>query len=174
MMGAKFTGILLVITSMLLIAMAAATCVQIYKEFYDINIIHYLQGLLFFFQFPLYLMIVLAVFFYVITRNKFIAMFMMVLYLLVTLTLPNIGLENYLYRFRETNPVYSDFTGYPHHLEPYLWQTFYWAWFACLMILAIYLLWPRGAEDNWPERIKVAKQRLTPPLKISIATLALG
>ena len=174
MMGAKFTGILTVVVSMLLVAMLAAIGVQIYKEFYDINVIQYLQGLLFFFQFPLYLMIVLSVFFYVVTRNKFIAMFTMVVYLLATLSMPNIGLENYLYRLRETNPVYSDFTGYSHNLEPYLWQTFYWGWFGSLLVLAIFLLWPRGIEGNPAERFRVAKQRLTSGVKVSIAVISAG
>ena len=174
MMGAKFTGILMVIVSMLLIAMLAAIGVQVYKEFYDINLVQYLQGLLFFFQFPLYLMTVLSIFFYVITRNKFIAMFMMVLYILATLSMPAIGLENYLYRFRETTPVYSDFTGYSHNLEPYLWQTFYWAWFGALLLLAIYLLWPRGLEDGWAGRLSVFKQRLTPGIKLALVTISIG
>jgi ABC-type transport system involved in multi-copper enzyme maturation permease subunit len=174
MMGAKFTGILMVIVSMLLVAMFAAMGVQVFKEFYDINLIQYLQGLLFFFQFPLYLMVVLAVFFYVITRNKFIAMFMMVLYLLASLSMPAIGLENYLYRLRATSPVYSDFTGYSQNLEPYLWQTFYWAWFGGLIILATYLLWPRGVDDGLAGRLALVKQRLTPALKLALVFVSVG
>lgn len=165
MMAAKLTGMLVVIVCMLLTAMLGAIGVQLYKGFYDVNLIQYLQGLLFFFQFPLYLMLVLAMFFYVVTRNKYISMFIMVLYLLVTFALPSIGFENYLYRMRMVSPVYSDFTGYSHNLEPYLWQTFYWALFGCLMLVAIFLLWPRGMEDSLAVRMRLVRQRLTPEVK---------
>ena len=173
-MAAKFTGMLTVIVSMLLIAMLAAIGVQLYRGFYDINVIQYLLGLLFFFQFPFYLMTVLAVFFYVITQNKFVAMFMMVLYILATLSMPKIGFENYLYRLREISPVYSDFTGYSQNLEPYLWQTFYWGLFGCLLLLATYLLWPRGMEEEWRARIKVLKQRLTPAVQVALAVISVA
>ncbi len=174
MMAAKFTGLVLVIVSMLLVAMLAAIGVQIYHEFYDINVLHYLKGLLFFFQFPFYLMTVLSVFFYVITRNKFIAMFLMAMYFVASLALPAIGFENYLYRMRELSPVYSDFTGYSQNLQPYLWQTFYWTLFGGVLLVVIYLLWPRGAEDHWTSRVAVMKQRVTPNLKVVLATLMVG
>jgi hypothetical protein len=174
MMAAKFSGMLLVIVSMLLFAMLGAIGVQLYKGFYEINIFQYLQGLLFFFQFPLYLMLVLAMLFYVITRNKFISMFMVVLYILATLVMPNIGFENYLYRMREVNPVYSDFTGYSQNLVPYLWQSFYWGLFGCLMLVAIFLLWPRGVEDGWASRVRVFRQRITPGVKATTAVLVVS
>ncbi len=174
MMAAKYSGMLVVIISMLLIAMLGAISVQLYKGFYDVNVFQYLQGLLFFFQFPLYLMLVLAMLFYVVTRNKFISMFMVVLYILATLIMPSIGLENYLYRMRMVGPVYSDFTGYSHNLEPYLWQTFYWGLFGCLMLVVIFLLWPRGVEDNWVTRIRLVKQRLTPGVKKVMAVIVIS
>ena len=168
MIGAKLSGLIIVVVSMLLAAMVAAIGVQLYKEFYAINILQYLKGLLFFFQFPLYLMIVLAVFFYVLTRNKFISMFLMIMYFVVTLVLPRLGLEHYLYRLRELTPVYSDFTGYGHNLTPYLWQTLYWGLFGCLLLVVVHLMWPRGTEDDWPTRVRVMHQRMTQPVVIYI------
>ena len=115
---------------------------------------------------------VLAVFFYILTRNKYATMFLMVLYVLYTLALPRLGLENYLYRLRELAPVYSDFTGYSQNLLPYLWQTFYYALFGCLLLLAAHLLWPRGIEDDWQSRIRVMRQRMTQPVVLSIWTIS--
>lgn len=161
MMAAKITGLGTVIFGMLFVVMLAAIGVQLYKGFYDINILQYLQGLFFFFQFPLYLMIVMAVFFNVLTRSKYIAMFLMVLYFVYSIAAPQLGLEHYLYRMRQLYPMYSDFTGYGHNLLPYLWQTTYWGFFGCLLLIATHLMWPRGAEDNWGSRIKVMRQRTT-------------
>lgn len=168
MMAAKLTGLAVVIVAMLSAAALAGVGVQLYGGFYDIDIGHYLLGLLFFFQFPLYLMMVLAVFSYVVTRNKYAAMFIMVLYFLYTLAAPRMGFEHFLYRLRELQPVYSDFTGYSQNLVPYLWQTLYYGLFGCLLLVAIHLLWPRGIEDDWANRIKVVKQRMTAPVVVSV------
>ncbi|MEX0942853.1 MAG: M1 family aminopeptidase [Pseudomonadales bacterium] len=168
MMAAKVTGLVVVIVSMLLAAMVAGIGVQLYKGYYDINVGQYLVGLLFFFQFPLYLMIVVSVFFYILTRNKYAAMALMVLYFIYSLAAPQMGLEHYLYRFRQLFPPYSDFTGYAHNLVPYLWQTVYWGFFGCLLLVVIHLMWPRGTEDDWGNRLKVMRQRMTQPVVISI------
>jgi hypothetical protein len=173
-MVAKFAGIFLVLVAMLLSAMLAGLGVQIYKEYYYFNISQYLVGLLFFFQFPLYFMAVLAVFFYVLLRNKYLAMFMMILYFVASLAAPQLGFENYLYRFRQLGVPYSDFTGYTHNLIPYLWQTFYWSLFGLLMLIAIHLLWPRGTEDDWANKLRVARQRFSPTLAISAVIVLLA
>lgn len=166
--AAKLTGLAVVIVAMLCAAMLAGIGVQLYKGYFDIDIGQYLIGLLFFFQFPLYLMMVMAVFFYVLTRNKYAAMFLMVLYFIYSLAAPQMGLEHYLYRLRQLPPLYSDFTGYSQHLVPYLWQTAYWGFFGCLMLLVIHLLWPRGIEDDWASRLKVVRQRMTQPVVVSL------
>lgn len=160
MIAAKLTSLIMVVISMLLTAMIAAIGVQIYSGYYDIDIMQYLLGLLFFFQFPFYLMIVLSVFFYVVSRSKFVAMFLMIVYFVLSLALPSLGFEHYLYRMRQVAPVYSDLTGYGHNLLPYLWQTLYWGIFGSLLLLAIHLLWPRGTEDDWVNRIRVMRQRI--------------
>ncbi|MBD3649305.1 MAG: hypothetical protein HUJ31_18065, partial [Pseudomonadales bacterium] len=139
-MAAKVTGLIVVIVSMLLVAMLAAIGFQLVEGFHDIDIGVYLAGLLFFFQFPLYLMVVMALFFYVVTRNKYATMFLMILYLMLTLAMPDLGFENYLYRLRQTNPYYSDFTGFSQNLEPYLWQTLYYFFFGWILLFCIHFL----------------------------------
>ena len=168
MISAKISGIVLVMVCMMFAAMLAAVGVQIWKEFYDIDVSAYLVGLLFFFQIPIYLMIVLSVFFYVVFRSKYIAMFLMVAYLIVNQALPALGFEHNLYRMSQARALYSDFTGFGHNLTPYLWQSFYMALFAGLLIMIIHLLWPRGTEDDWANRLKVVRQRMTKPVVVSI------
>lgn len=174
MIAAKITGLVLVVVAMLLVAMLAAIGVQLYSGFYDIDVAQYLLGLLFFFQFPLYLMIVMAVFFYVLTRNKYASMALMIVYVIMMLALPQMGLEHYLYRPSQLGVPYSDFTGFSHNLVPHLWQTLYWGLFGCLLLLVIHLLWPRGSEDDWANRIKVMRGRMTRGIVVAgwaVATL---
>lgn len=172
MVAAKLSGLLLVIVSMLLVAMLAGIGIQLSKGFYDINIGQYLVGLLWFFQFPLYLMMVLSVFFYVLTRNKYIAMFLMVVYFIASLALPQMGFEHYLYRVSVLGAPYSDFTGYSQNLLAHSWQTFYWSVFGGLLLVVIHLLWPRGSEDDWTNRLRVMRGRMTQPVVISIWALS--
>lgn len=167
-MAAKITGLIVVVVAMLLVAMLAAIGFQLFTGYYDIDLTVYLAGLLFFFQFPLYLMVVMALFFYVITRNKYATMFLIILYLMLTLALPDLGFEHYLYRLRQTNPMYSDFTGYAHNLEPYLWQTLYYFFFGWILLFCVHLLWPRGTDDSLASRLRVVKQRLTLPVKAGL------
>ena len=168
MIGAKWTGLATVVVIMLLAVMLAAIGVQLYKGFYDINPFQYLSGLLFFFQFPIYLMITLSVFFYVLTRNKYTAMFLMIVYVVSGLTLPAMGFEHNLYRLTQVGMPYSDFTGYGQNLVPHLWQTFYWGLFGCILLLATHLLWPRGSEDDLVNRFKVIRARMTKPIVIGL------
>jgi len=172
MLSAKFSALTLVIAAMMLSAMLAGIGVQLSRGYYEIELLHYLAGLLFFFQFPIYLMMVLAIFAYILTRNKFFAMALMVIYVVFLMAAPQVGLEHALYRMRMLTPVYSSFTGYGHNLVPYLWQTLYWGLFGCLLLLVVQLLWPRGIEDDWRNRLKVARQRLTPPMLTSFGVVS--
>ncbi|MBT4493837.1 MAG: hypothetical protein HOC70_11390 [Gammaproteobacteria bacterium] len=165
MMAAKLTALIMVVIMMLLVAMCAAFGVQIYHNYYEFNVLTYLTGLLFFFQFPLYFMCVLSVFFFVMTRSRYMTMFLMVLYAVSLIALPQLGFEQYLYRLDKPGVAYSDFTGYSHLLTPYLWFTLYWSLWGLLLLIATHLLWPRGAEFTIKTAIAVAKQRVTPTVR---------
>lgn len=158
--GAKWLALSLVIVAMLLAVMLASIGVQLYKGFTDIDLLQYVIGLLFFFQFPIFLTITLSLFVYVLTRNRFAAMFLMVIYFVLMGLLPALDFQHYLYRMGQINTPYSAFTGYSQNLEAHLWQTLYWSVFGCLSLLCVHLLWPRGIEDSWANRLKLAKQRL--------------
>ncbi|MFT4676821.1 MAG: ABC-2 type transport system permease protein [Candidatus Azotimanducaceae bacterium] len=170
MIAAKWVGLTTVIIMMLLAVMLAAIVFQLFNGYYDINLLQYLLGSLFFFQLPLYLMVTLSVFFYVLTRNKFITMFLMIVYVVSGIALSGMGFDHHLYDLSSVNVsrFYSDFTGYGQNLVPHLWQTLYWGLFGCLLLLAAHLLWPRGGEDDRANRTKVMRARMTRPVVVGI------
>ncbi len=172
--GAKWTGLAVVIVMMLLAVMLAAIGVQLYKGFTDIDLVQYLMGLLFFFQFPIYLTITLSLFFYILTRNKYTAMFLVVVYFVLLALLPALDLQHFLYRMNQVGVPYSDFTGYTHNLVPHLWLTLYWSLFGCLLLLFIHLFWPRGIEDSWSNRWRLAKTRFTQPVRYAVGVFGFG
>ncbi len=146
MMMAKLSGLILVIVMMLGVAVLAAVSVQLYNGYYELDLLVYLQGLLMFFQLPLYFMCVVSIFFFVVTRSRYITMFLMVLYAVALIAMPQMGFEHYLYRMSKPGVAYSVFTGYSHLVSTYLWYSFYWSLWGLALLVVVHLLWPRGSE----------------------------
>ncbi len=159
MMGAKLTGLVSVIVMMLLVCALAGMGVQLYHGYYEFDVLVYLQGLLLFYQFPLYFMCVASIFFFVITRSRYLTMFLMVLYAVGLIAIPQMGFEHYLYRMDKPFMQYSAFTGYSHLLTGFLWYTLYWSLWGLLLLVAVHLLWPRGSEFTGKTVRAVARQR---------------
>lgn len=165
MMASKLTGLLVVVVMMLLAATIGAIGVQLYNGYFELELHVYAQGLLLFFQIPLYFMCVVSIFLFVITRSRYITMFLMVIYAVALISLPQLGFEHYLYRMSKPGVPYSSFTGYSHLIGPYLWFTLYWSLWGALLLLVIHLLWPRGSEFRFATTLAVARQRFTRPVQ---------
>ncbi|NKB33209.1 MAG: hypothetical protein GKR91_08930 [Pseudomonadales bacterium] len=144
--AAKLAGLMMVIAAMLLAAIFAAMAVQAFKGYFDFNIAQYLLGLFSFFQFPLWFTCVLALFVQVITGNRYIGMFLAVLYFVVSIILPQQGFDHNLYLFSTPQIPYSIFTGFGPNLSAYVWFSIYWSLFCALLLIAVHLLWQRGSE----------------------------
>ena len=174
MMMAKLSGLILVIISMLVVSALAAIGVQLYNGYYELEILVYIQGLLMFYQFPLYFMCVASIFFFVITRSRYITMFLIVLYTVSLIALPQMGFQHHLYRMNKPFMNYSTFTGYTHLIEPFLWYTLYWSLWGLLLMVIIHLFWPRGSEFTFKSSVAVARQRFTGSVGITAAVVVMS
>ena len=96
---AKLLALMSVMAVMLLAVMLGAILVQLSKGFYDLELRQYLFGLFSFFQYPIWFTCVLAVFAQVITGNRYLGMFVMVVYFAGSLILPQQGFDHNLYLF---------------------------------------------------------------------------
>lgn len=172
--GSKLVGLMLVMATMLLVAMLAAILVQVFKGYFDLNIPQYLLGLFAFFQFPIWFLCVLSMFAQVITGNRYIGMFIVVLYFAGGIILPQLGFDHNLYLFATPQMRYSIFTGFGPNLSAYLWFTFYWSIFCLILLIVMYLLWQRGSETIGRFSWKNVKSRFTQPVVIAstVCTLA--
>jgi general stress protein CsbA len=144
--------------------------VQLAKGYYDLEILHYLFGLFSFFQYPIWFTCVLAVFAHVITGNRYLGMFIMVLYFVGSLILPQQGFDHNLYLFSTPQISYSIFTGWGPNLSAYVWFSIYWSLFCLLLLIAVHLLWPRGSDVSRRFRWTSIKPRLTTPVVILSVT----
>ena len=120
------------------------------------------------------LMAVLAMFFQVISNNKFVGYLLMVVYLVLRAVLGMLHLEDNLYRpFGSPGLPWSDMNGYGHFWIGWAWFRAYWSVFAAMLLLAAGMFWVRGRRERWRERLSEARRRYLRPLPITASAVLL-
>ncbi len=104
---------------------------------------------------------ILAVFVQALSPNKFVGWGIMVLYIVATTVISNLGFEHPLYLYGSTgaNPV-SDLNSNAVGYELGWWLRLYWGAFALMLAVMAHLLWRRGTETALKPRIKRVPARL--------------
>ena len=169
----KTLAIALVLISTLVIGVLAAVVVQAAKGFGDIQLGKYLLWYVAPNALDLTLLAVLAVFLQAISPHKFVGWGLMVLYLISTLTLGQLGFEHNLYNFGGTpgTPL-SDMNGQGKYAGFAAWFRAYWTCFSLILLVLAYGLWRRGTETRIMPRLRRLPRRLMGPAGL-IAGLAL-
>src|ERR1700739_4263865 len=87
--------------------------------------------------------------------------------------MPQMNLEDYLYRIGRSPPVtYSDMNGYGPFAAPLFWFHLYWALAAVLLAIVVNLLWVRGMETGWRNRLRLARARLSTASVVGLVVCA--
>jgi ABC-2 type transport system permease protein len=160
--SSKLLALMLVQVVVVLLILASGVAVQIAQGFPHIEFGLYFRELFLNRLTSLWILCVLAIFIQTIVNNKYLGHFVMVLYIVATLSLPPAGFQDYLYRFGQTPLVtYSDINGYGPFLQPLIWFRLYWGVAAILLAIVTNLLWVRGTESNWRVRMDLALARLS-------------
>ena len=141
--------------------------IQSFKGYFHFEIDLYLKHL-FGIQFISYFLIsLLALFVHTAVNNKYLGHFILILYYIGTVFLPQLGFEHHLYLYGTTPPIiYSDMNGYGPYLKGFLWFSLYWSLFAAILALLTYLLWPRSLALTQKLRFLELKRRLTRPVLV--------
>ena len=171
----KLLAMFLIVVAMFLASIVTALIVQAASGYSNFEIGLYAQRLLFYQCINLFLVSVLAIFFQVLTNNKYLGMLLMVLYIISTFVMDNIGLEHNLYQYagRPSAPL-SDMNASGHFMRAGLWFSLYWSFFALMLSVMAYLMWNRGVL------VQHARQRLTQirvassPLSVAILLMGLA
>jgi aminopeptidase N len=148
----KVLAIALVLFSTLLISVLVGVVIQTFKGYTHYELGKYLwwyvlpQGLDFL------LLAALSVFVQAIVPHKFIGWGVMVLYLLATIVMSSLGLEDNLYQYGNgPSAPLSDMTGTGIAGQGGWWFRLYWSGFALMLLVLAYGLWRRGTETRlWP------------------------
>jgi len=170
----KIFAIVIVLAAATLVGVLAAILTQALKGYFRFE----LEGYLLWWAAPLLVLsaqlAVLAVFFQALAPNKYAGWGLVVLYLVASLTLSNLGLQHNLYQFAATPPVpLSDFSGMAHFWIGRSWFDLYWSAFSgCLAVLA-FSLWRRGAAGPLLARLRAAPARLRGPAGAILAAGAI-
>jgi ABC-2 type transport system permease protein len=144
-----------VLFATLLISVLAAILIQLIRGVTDINFGHYLTWYVLPNTVNMLILAVLAVFVQALSPNKYIGWAIMVVYLVASITLTNLGFEHPLYNYGDTGRTrFSDMNGDNVGGTAAWWLRLYWGAFAVILGVLAHLLWRRGTETALMPRLR--------------------
>jgi aminopeptidase N len=151
----KVIAVAAVLMATLAAGMLAAVVIQLLRGFTAINFGQYLMWYLLPGTADMLLLAVLAVFVQALSPNKYVGWAVMVVYLVATITLSNIGFEHPLYIYGDTPSVrFSDMNGDQIGGAAAWWLRLYWGAVALVLAVLAHLLWRRGTEVRLAPRLR--------------------
>jgi ABC-2 type transport system permease protein len=155
------TGVLF---TTVLISVVAAIVVQIVRGQDELALGQYLGWYLLPLTLDMAILAILAVFVQALSPNKYVGWGIMVIYLVGTITLINIGFEHPLYQYGSTGTVeLSDMNGDQIGGPAGWWLRLYWGAAAIALAVLAHLLWRRGTETRLKPRLALLPRRLASP-----------
>ena len=170
----KTLALVLVLVSTLIVAMLVGIIWQTIRGQFDYQFGQYLYWYVLRQTISMGLIAALAIFVQAMSPNKFVGWALMVVYIIGSITLSNLGFDHYLYNYADGPGVpLSDLNGAGRFLGFEMTTNAYWGAFAILMLVAVFALWRRGTETRFMPRLRRAPLRLKGPAGV-IAGLALA
>lgn len=150
-----------VLIATLLVSVVAAIIVQLARGQGDVELGQYFAWYVLPTSVDMVILAILAVFVQALSPNKYVGWGVMVVYLVATITLSNIGFEHPLYNYGSTgNERLSDMNGAQVGQALGWWLRLYWGAFAVILAVLAHLLWRRGTEVKLLPRLKRLPRRL--------------
>ncbi|HEX6085127.1 MAG TPA: M1 family aminopeptidase [Thermoanaerobaculia bacterium] len=169
--AAKFTGLVLVAYATLTVAILTSMLIQATRGYYNFEPVVYAKGVFLQLGGFLFLITALAFILQVLFNQKFVAFAGVMLWFISRPALRALDFEHRLYQYASTPIVdWSDMNGWGHFAWPMTVFNGYWMLFVAAMLVVCHLLWVRGTDAGFRQRMAVARQRFGKP---AAATLAL-
>ena len=170
----KLFALMLVQVVLVLMVMACGILVQALHGYHKFEFGLYFTDLLSHRLIGFWVLCVIAMLVHTIVNHKYLGHFVMVLYFVAGITLPQMNLQDYLYRLGEIpRVVFSDMNGYGPFTAPLVWFELYWGVGAILLAILVNLLWVRGMEGSLRNRFKLAGTRISSASGLGFAVGAL-
>jgi len=172
--SAKLLTLFAIQALLLAVVMLCSIAIQLGHGYTRLEIGHYLFDL-YLLQWPGYLILAaMAVTIHVLVNQKYLGHFLVVLFFVAVLKLPDYGFEDRLYLYGSVpDVVYSDMNGYGHFLPAIRWFQLYWGAAAVLLLLIANLLWPRGKDTSLTARLRDLRHRAGPASLVAASVAGL-
>ncbi|WP_109301005.1 M1 family aminopeptidase [Aquimarina sp. AU474] len=161
----KFLALINIYIVLMLSLIVTGILFQVASGYYRFDLDVYFSG--FFVEILPYLILYtfIAFFFQVISKNKFIGIFLVLVFFIINISSEFFGFQHSLYKFGgKTLGTYSEMNGYGHFLKPYLWIKAYWLIFGIILLITSALIMVRGTETSLWKRVKTIKNQITNPI----------
>lgn len=157
----KLVAVSLLMTSLYAICMVATVMYQLANGFTDLDFSQYLVRLSFFSLLPFLMTVVLAFFIQVLSPNKYVGMFVFVIYYAISLVLSAWGFSHNMYQFASTPEApFSDLNRYGWTLETQSWYLLYWGGLVTVMFVLGYGLYQRGPAQSLRTRLGLLRYQM--------------
>ena len=167
-LAAKFGALLAVIGVFLLVGVVVGIAWQLGHGYTHVEPGLYLATLALD-AIPFVLLAALALFLQVLANNKFLGYLLTIVWFVAQIGFGLLHWEQNLYNYGNApGTPYSDMNGFGHFLRATLWFDFYWACCALVLLVLAALLWPRGTDRTWRERLREARARLRAPAAVAL------
>lgn len=155
----KLSALILVQIILLFVIMITGMLIQIYNDYYKLEVLLYIKELFGFKLIGLSIICVLAMTVQVIVNNKYVGYFIAILILLLMpIAFGLLEWNNKLIQFNSSSRMlYSDMNGYGSSLYPFIILKIYWSSFALVLIVLSIIFWVGGKEKGFKNRLRLAK-----------------
>lgn len=166
---AKFSALVFIEVFMMFVILIIGLIMQIKSGYFNFELNVYFKSL-FLVILPNYILYTMLAFFaHTLLNNKFIAHAAIVVFYLFNFMMAPSLFEHNLYIFGANSSIpYSDMNGFGHLVFSYTIFKLYWFAFAVILMLLASLFFVRGTDNSFKMRSKIAKQRLTKGVKVSL------
>jgi ABC-2 type transport system permease protein len=172
--SSKLFALMLVQVLLMFMVMGCGILSQILHGYHRFEIGLYLTDLFGHQLISYCILCVIAMLVHTIVNHKYLGHFVMVLYFVATIVVRQTSFQDYLYRLGETpRVVFSDMNGYGPYAAPEFWFLLYWGIGAVLLAILTNLLWVRGMEGSFRNRLRLARARFSAPAGIGLAAFGL-
>ncbi|MCJ8270206.1 MAG: ABC transporter permease, partial [Psychrosphaera sp.] len=121
----------------------------------------YAISMFYFTLLPWFMMAVVAFLCQVLSPNKYIGMFLFVLFIIADFALSPLGLGHNLFRFSHSPSwSYSDMNGYGQAIVTHSWYMLYWGALTVVLAVLSYGLWQRGPQQTLKVRIGLLRYQM--------------
>jgi aminopeptidase N/ABC-type transport system involved in multi-copper enzyme maturation permease subunit len=169
----KVVAVGLVLFATVLVGVLTGIAFQLGHLYSHVELTHYLLWFVLPHTITAWQLAVLTVFVQSLVPHKALGWAVMMIYLVLRVTLGNIGYEHGLYHYGfTTNVPLSDMNGLGRFWIGRAWFEVYWSCFAVILVVIAQLLWRRGNETRLRPRLAGGYRRLRGPAAVVLGAAA--